>query len=95
MKTPEQTMYPHDVQLAIIRQLITYETLLKPKYKLRIDRFSNGDIFTYIVKNDSNNTPAWVKCWQIKSKRLHSMPDIDAELHIVWSEIDPKFKIQN
>lgn len=85
--TMNKTPYPHEVQSTIFSQLLAYETLLKPEYRLRIDRLRNGTICTYVVEADSGN-PFMCKCW----RSISSTKEIGEMLDDFWEEIPAKYK---
>lgn len=87
-----KTLYPHEIQAYIFSQLLAYETLLKPEYKLRIDRWRNGTIFTYVVKADTGNPPG-CQCWELKQANIATHADIDTHLTLFWEEVPKEYKL--
>lgn len=87
-----KNLYPHEVQSAIFSQLLAYETLLKPEYRLRIDRWINGTIFTYVVKADSGNPPG-CQCWELVTRPITTTKQIDEMLTDFWADVPAEYKI--
>lgn len=85
-------LYPVEVQCHVFRQLLTYETLLKPELCLRIDKFSTGALFVYVVKNDSQGTPAGVDTWTFDPTRIKTAKELDEAMSTFWQEMPQKFK---
>lgn len=88
-----KNLYPHEIQTAIFSQLLAYETLIKPEFKLRIDRWRNGTIFTYIVKTETG-TPSGCQCWEFKPTNIFTLADVDAHLHLFWKDVPKQYKIE-
>lgn len=88
-----KTLYPVEVQLDLFRQLLTYETLLNPEYRLRIDKFHTGSLFVYVIKNDTCGTPAGVQTWTFEPTVLKTAKAIDEAMATFWQEVPQKFKL--
>ena len=86
-----KTLYPVEVQLDLFRQLLTYETLLKPEFRLRIDRFHRGALFVYVVKNGTANIPAGCNTWTFEPT-LKTEKELDEAMATFWQEVPQKFK---
>lgn len=86
-----KALHPHEIQIAVFRQLLTYETLLKPEYKLRIDRLHCGIIFTYIVKI-SRGTHNGCLCWKLDPANISTSADVDKHLNLFWDDVPKYYK---
>lgn len=92
--TPEQTMYPHEVQIAIFKQLLTYEILLKPGIYFHIHRHKNGKMFALPEGKISEEIDA-VPLFVLDEENYHDSISIDLALQEYWEEIPSALKIQN
>lgn len=87
-----KTLSPHEAQITIFSKLLAYEKLLKPEFRLRIDRWINGTIFTYVVKTSTGNPPG-CQCWELVPRPSTTTKQIDEMLTDVWAELPAKYKI--
>lgn len=87
-------LYPVEVQVLLFRQLLAYETLLKPEYCLHISKCSSDSLFVYIIEK-CTHTIAYDKIETFSPHILQTAKELDAALAKFWNEVPQKFKIQN
>lgn len=85
-------LYPVEVQSLLFRQLLAYETLLKPKYRLHIQKIVSDKLFVLIVKNDKWADTACAQTWAFDPHTLQTTKELDAALSKFWNEVPQKFK---
>ena len=87
----KNALHPHEIQTAVFRQLLTYETLLKPEYKLRIDRLISGVLFVYVITPDTG-TPHGCLYWKLNPANISTFADVDEHLNLFWDEVPQYYK---
>lgn len=90
MTTP---LYPVEAQSLLFRQLLTYETLLKPEYRLRIQKIISDELFVLIIKTDKWASLAYAQTWAFDPHTIQTTKELDAALAKFWNEVPQKYKL--
>lgn len=91
MTTP---LYPVEVQSLLFRQLLAYETLLKPEYRLRIQKIISDELFVLIIKADKWASLAYAQTWAFNPHTIPTTKKLDATLAKFWKEVPQKYKLE-
>lgn len=91
MTTP---LYPVEAQCHVFRQLLAYETLLKPEYRLRIQKIISDELFVLIIKTDKWASLAYAQTWAFDPHTIQTTKELDAALAKFWNEVPQKFKLE-
>ena len=91
MTTP---LYPVEALCHVFRQLLAYETLLKPKYRLHIQKIVSNKLFVLIIKTDKWASPAYAQTWAFNPHTLQTTKELDAALSKFWNEVPQKYKLE-
>lgn len=88
------------IQTEIFRELVGMETLLKPEYKMRIERpIYNAfiiSIYSYEYLKHEEET-RWVRIHNImvKTNPIQAGDDITEAINFIWAEIPAECKKEN
>lgn len=85
------SLYPVEVQSLLFRQLLAYETLLKPEYKLYIERHTSGNLWVTVINIE---TYFCKPAWKFDPYTIPTAKKLDAALAEFWNEVPQKFKLE-
>lgn len=88
-----ETLTPREIQIAIFSQLLTCETLLKPEYKMSIDRRFPGTFFVYILRRYKGR-PSTLFCWKLEPANISSSADVEDHIRLFWDDVPNRYKKQ-
>lgn len=86
-----KALHPHEIQIAIFSQLLTCETLLKPEYKMSIDRCCNGTFLVYILRTDKGK-PSTLFCWKLERANISTSEDVEEHIRLFWEDVPNRYK---
>ena len=86
-----KALHPHEIQIATFSQLLTCETLLKPEYKMRIDRCCTGTFLVYILRTDKGK-PSSLFCWKLKPANISTAEDVEEHIRLFWEDVPNQYK---
>lgn len=84
-----ETLSPHEIQIAIFSQLLTCETLLNPEYKMSIDRRFPGTFLVYILRTYKGR-PFF--CWKLKPANISTSADVEDHIRLFWDDVPNRCK---
>ena len=87
-----KALYPHEIQIATFSQLLTCETLLKPEYKMSIDRCCTGTFLVYILRTDKGK-PSTLFYWKLEPANISTAADVEEHIRLFWDDVPNRYKI--
>ena len=79
-------LHLHEIQIAIFRKLLTCETLLKPEYRMSIDRSCSGHFFVYILR-PFKGRPSTAFCWKLAPANISTSSDVEEHIRLFWDDV--------
>lgn len=80
------------IQTELFHELVSMEPLLKPNFRLKIDKWANDILFTYLVDRTSGQPIPTGKHWKINPHTITKADQITAEINRIWDAIPAECK---
>lgn len=77
------------IQSELFHELVSMEPLLKPKYRLGVDKWPDGNMNVWLFNRDKNMTCEY---WRITPHTFTKGDQITAEINRIWDAIPAECK---